>query len=135
MSDQDFFFDEDEKPASKAAEKTQKPAAKPAASKNAPAKAGASSAAPTGGGIELTWTVTALIAVVTLLLGVIVGYAIPKGSTVDTGTTGLTGTSGQQAPQLSPEQLQSGTLPEGHPNIGGTGGSTGTTGSAVTTGN
>jgi len=129
VSDQDFFFDEDEKPAQKAPGKTAKPGAK-----SAPVKSSKPAPSQTAGGIELTWTITALIAVVTLLLGVIVGYAIPKGSTVD--TTGTpTGQSQIQAPQLSPEEIQSGQLPAGHPDIGGMSGSGTTTGSAETTGN
>lgn len=131
MSDQDFFFDEDEKPAPKeapAAKPAPKPGPKPAG-KPAPAQKAAPASAParSSSAIEITWTVAALIAVVALLLGVIVGYAIPKGSssadTVQTTT----------APQLSPQQLQSGQLPPGHPDIGGAGASSGATGSATTT--
>ena len=123
MSDQDFFFDEDEKPADKSAKAPAKQTAKQPAKKAAPA------AAP--GGIELTWTVTALIGIVALLLGVIVGYAIPKGAQ-QVGTTGTTaGAAQQQAPQLSPDQMSSGELPAGHPDISGASG--GSTGSAETT--
>lgn len=135
MSDQDFFFDEEEKPAQK-----QTPASSKSGSKQTsagskpdnkqPAKVTPKSApAPQqSGGIELTWTVVALIGIVALLVGVIVGYAIPKGSTADS-----TGLPTQAAPQLSPDQLESGQLPPGHPNIGG--GSSAATGSATTTGN
>jgi len=108
VSDQDFFFDEDEKPAGKPA---QKQGSNPSA-KDVPVK-GKSASAPSGG-IELTWTITALIGVVALLLGVIVGYAIPKNAQEVTA-----GSPAQQtAPQLSPEQLSSGQLPSGHPDIG-----------------
>jgi len=116
VSDQDFFFDEDEQPATKAAEKG-KAAPPKAPAKGAPAKGGKAAPAQASGGIELTWTITALIGVVALLLGVIVGYSIPKSSSV--GTTGSTTTQQQVAPQLSPEEMQSGTLPEGHPDISG----------------
>lgn len=129
MSDQDFFFDEDEK----AAEKPAKRAGKSAATKSAPAKAAKAAPAQSSMGVELTWTTTALIAVVTLLLGVIIGYAIPKGATVSETATTPPGT--VAAPQLSPEQMQSGELPEGHPDIGAVGGSTGATGSTEATGN
>jgi hypothetical protein len=126
VSDQDFFFDEDEK----AAPKASKPAPKGSPAKTAkPApKQPTASAAPSSG-FELTWTITALIAVVTLLVGVIIGYAIPKGvQDVGTGTTSST-----SAPQLTPEQMSTGELPAGHPDI--TGMSSGATSSTTTTGN
>jgi len=110
VSDQDFFFDEDEKPA--------KPAASKSSPKSSSAKPAAKSAPAPSGGIELTWTVTALIGVVALLLGVIVGYAIPKGTDIASPDTTATQT-GTNAPQLTPEQLSSGQLPAGHPAIGG----------------
>ena len=118
MSDQDFFFDEDEKPA--------KPAAPKSSAKSSSGKPAAKSAPAPAGGVELTWTVTALIGVVALLLGVIVGYAIPKGTEIASPDT--TATQGQTtAPQLTPEQMSSGQLPAGHPSIGGaSGGATGT---------
>lgn len=129
MSDQDFFFDDE----ATTAEKPAKTASKPASKSAAPAKGGKAAPAQASGGVELTWTITALIAVVTLLLGVIVGYAIPRGAEGDQGAAPLNQI---QAPQLSPEEMQTGELPEGHPDIGAmTGGSTGTTGSAETTGN
>ena len=127
MSDQDFFFDEDEKPAEKPAAKAGSKQASKAPAKGAPAKA-AKNAPAQSGGLELTWTITALIAVVALLLGVIVGYAIPKsGATASDSAAPVTG---QEAPQLTPEQMSTGELPPGHPSIGG---STGATGSATTT--
>ena len=116
MSDQDFFFDEDEQPAAKAADKG-KAAPPKAPAKGAPAKGAKSAPAQASGGIELTWTITALIGVVALLLGVIIGYAIPNSSSVE--TTGSTTTQQQVAPQLTPEEMQSGTLPQGHPDISG----------------
>jgi len=125
VSDQDFFFDEDEK----GAEKPPKTASKQP-TKSTPSKAAKTAPAPSGG-IELTWTVTALVGIVALLLGVIIGYAIPKG-TQEVSVGAPSTTQEQQAPQLSPEQLSSGQLPPGHPSVGG---STGATGSATTTGN
>lgn len=120
MSDQDFFFDDEEQ---------SEPKAKEAAPKQTGKATAQGSASPSAlSGIELTWTVTGLIAVVALLLGVIVGYAIPKsGNTVGTVQTG---SAGQTAPQLTPEQMSSGQLPAGHPDIGGAAGAPGTTGAA-----
>ena len=61
-------------------------------------------------------TVAALIGVVALLLGVIIGIVIPSGGDSTPAPTATTG--GVSAPQLSPEQLESGSLPEGHPDVG-----------------
>ncbi len=138
MSDQDFFFDEEEAPATEKTSAGEKPSAKqpakglpPKASQSKTGPSKGATVAPPAGGIELTWTITALIGVVALLLGVIVGYAIPKNST---GT--VTGSPVQSAPQLTPEQVQTGELPEGHPDIGAmTGGSGAATESAPATGN
>jgi hypothetical protein len=121
VSDQDFFFDEDEQSA-------QKPAAKAAPAKGTAPKATAS--APAASAQSVTITVAALIGVVALLAGVIVGILLPVniGSSVPAPSTGIgTTTGGQAAPQLSPEQLQGGQLPAGHPQIGGTGGNGSTT--------
>ncbi len=132
MSDQDFFFDEDEKPSAK---KETKPAPKGGASssnarpaaKNAPAAAAPAS--------SVTYTVAALIAVAALLLGMIVGILLPVNvgsQTTATSNTGVSGpTGGTSAPALTNEQMQSGQLPAGHPAIGG---SSGATGSATSTG-
>jgi hypothetical protein len=129
VSDQDFFFDEDEKPS--------KPAPSKSSAKSSSAKPVATSAKSTSapaGGFELTWTITALIGVVALLLGVIVGYAIPKGADIASPTTP---TSTQtSAPQLTPEQLSTGELPAGHPSVGGaSGAATGSAAGTGTTGN
>jgi hypothetical protein len=121
VSDQDFFFEEDEKasekPASSAKQSGSKQPTK-SAPKSAPKSTPKSAAPQPSGGMELTWTVVALIAVVALLLGVIVGYAIPKGADSLTSDVPAATTS---APQLSPDQLKSGQLPAGHPAIGGAG--------------
>lgn len=118
MSDQDFFFDEedDAKPAAKAG-----PAGKtPRASQPAPAATGGSFFMQ-----SVTMAVTSLVAVIALLLGLIVGILIPTGgSTVPTGTPPVTA-----APALSEDQLNSGQMPAGHPDISGA-----ATESAATTG-
>jgi len=125
VSDQDFFFDEDEQP--KTAEKATVPAKKSGSG-------GTPTRPPAADGQSVTMTVAVLIGVVTMLLGVIIGLFIGRGMATPAvvapvGGTG-TGTTPQAAPQLSPEQLEGGELPEGHPDIGGggTGGSTETTG-------
>lgn len=113
MSDQDFFFDEDEQP--------KKDAGKSGGSKKAAATPAASSAATAEG---VSMTVMALVAVVAILVGIIIGIFVGRGlaaSTVPGVNTGapIQGGAGTEAPQLSPEQLQGGELPEGHPDIGG----------------
>jgi hypothetical protein len=131
VSDQDFFFDEDEKPEAKTQPKGA-PAKKPA---SPAAKGGRPAPASTAAGAEqsVSYTIAALIGVAALLLGVIIGILLPisvGGTQTATPDTGVTG-GAVSAPQLSPEQLNSGQLPPGHPNVGG--GSTGATGSATTT--
>jgi hypothetical protein len=125
VSDQDFFFDEDEQP---------KPAEKATAPTKKSGSSGSASRPPASGGEQsVSMTVAVLIGVVTMLLGVIIGLFIGRGMATPAvvAPTG-TGTTPQQqgAPQLSPEQLEGGQLPEGHPDIGGggMGGSTETTG-------
>lgn len=125
--DQDFFFDESEP----AKEET-----KPAAKKSAPAKGSSKAPAPAPAGEQMvTLTVTVLTGVVAVLIGVIIGIFVGRSMAAPvTGavpTTAGTGTT-EQAPQLTNEQMQSGELPAGHPQIGG-GASTGATGSATTT--
>lgn len=132
MSDQDFFFDEEEttvtgttetvKPPAKSG-KTPAPAARTSAPK--PRAAGPAVAKPAGGSAsffeqQVSITVASLMTVVGLLLGVIVGFLVaPDGGTVTTATPATTATdSSAAAPQLSDEQLSSGALPEGHPDIG-----------------
>lgn len=132
MSDQDFFFDEDEQP---------KQPAKQSAKSSDSTKSSTPAAAPSAPG-TVTTTVTALVGVVALLIGVILGIfvgqslagpSIPVTTSVPGQTGGAVGT--EQAPQLTPEQMQGGELPQGHPDIGSMGGgSTGATGSAETTG-
>jgi hypothetical protein len=135
VSDQDFFFDEDEQP--KAADKAAKPeATKSAAAKPSAKAAPAAPAAPAGQ--MVTTTVAGLIGVVALLAGLVIGILLPVGGTTPTASTqvpaAVTGT--QSAPQLTPEQLQGSELPPGHPDVGSMGGGSGAaTGSAETTSN
>lgn len=125
MSEQDFFFDEDEQVAEESAPKSAERPARAQAAKSAPA----ATAATTAQGISMT--VASLIGVVALLAGVVIGMLIPSGDNVPAPTaTGTTGTTGQ-APQLTQDQLDSGQLPAGHPNISGM--TSGTAGSQTTT--
>jgi len=117
VSDQDFFFDEDEKP-------TEKKSADKPARKSASGGASSKSAAPAAAAGERTvsMTVTALVGVVALLVGVIVGMFVqPGNSTPD--TTAITPGQVQSAPQLSDEQIQQG-LPPGHIPVEGAEGQT-----------
>lgn len=126
MSEQDFFFDEEE-----TAEASTKETAKPSTkSGSTPAPAARKSAAkpatpkPTGGSgsffeQQVSITIASLMTVIGLLIGVIVGFLVaPDGGTVTTATPTATATDSEAtAPQLTDEQLSSGTLPEGHPDI------------------
>ncbi len=116
MSDQDFFFDEEEAA----------PAPKPRQSRSA-SRAKSAPAAPeresSGGGSffaqDVSMSIAALMSVIALLLGVIVGIVIPdQGGSTTTGTTQTSTEQGAPAPELTEEQLNAG-LPEGHPDISG----------------
>ncbi len=113
MSDQDFFFDDEEQAA-------EKPAAKQASGhQSAPAprpKAVAPASAQ-----SVTVTVAGLIGVVALLVGVIIGILIPTGQQEAGSPAGGLPSAIQPAPPLSDEAMQGG-MPEGHPDIGGMGG-------------
>ncbi|HET6351601.1 MAG TPA: hypothetical protein VFG89_05680 [Coriobacteriia bacterium] len=125
MSDQDFFFDEDEQP--KDVEPVKVSAPKPAKAKAAAA------AAPAAQGVSVA--IASLIGVIALLAGLIVGILLPIGGTPATSATNTPSSpAGQTAPQLSNEQMQSGQLPSGHPDISGMSGSTGTSGTSGSTG-
>lgn len=130
MSDeQDFFFDEEtEQPVkeTKASSKTTK------SGRSAKAAAEEPVSEPASGGLfsqDVTMGVAAMMAVVALLVGLIIGILLPSGSAVPTTGTAAPisttpGASGQQAPPL-PEGTDTNQLPPGHPNIGGgAGGST-----------
>jgi hypothetical protein len=121
VSDQDFFFDEDEAPAEKPAAKS---VAKPGGAKAQASAPRTKTAAVPAGAQSVTMTVAGLIGVVALLVGIIVGILIPTGGTqVTSPTTGVPsmGTGGTQAPPLSEQDLQ-GEMPPGHPPIGDMGG-------------
>ncbi len=121
MSDQDFFFDEDETveeapPAKGESKRSSTSAGKSAARASAPAAA--------AGTQTVSMTVAALIGVVTLLLGVIIGIFIPAGGTSNLPAPTNNGTQSMPAPELSPEALESGELPPGHPPLDSMGGGT-----------
>ncbi|MDZ4178398.1 MAG: hypothetical protein U1E29_04075 [Coriobacteriia bacterium] len=109
MSDQDFFFDEDETSAETNAgastAKRETEASKPAARVASPAAAIQS----------VSMMVAVLIGVVALLAGVIIGILIPSGTPNVPAPNTIGGGAAAPAPQLSPEQLQGGDLPPGHP--------------------
>ncbi|MCL4499034.1 MAG: hypothetical protein M1335_02160 [Chloroflexi bacterium] len=129
----DFFEDDvvEEKPA----------AAKKSAPKKGNMKAAAAKAAKGGDGggisnsfniginVDLTWVV--IIAIAALAIGWM-GHAAFLGRTVDNSTSVQYNSSGQagSAPALSQQTLdqykKNGTLPSGHPNISGSGTTTGT---------
>ena len=119
MSDQDFFFDEDEKPAAKAQ-------AKKAGS--APVKTAAKATAPPADFVappasSVTMTIAVLVGVIGILVGAIIGIFIGRSlGTTNIGTApgviAPASTNASAAPQLSPDQLNSGELPAGHPSIG-----------------
>jgi hypothetical protein len=109
VSDQDFFFDEDDKSAKSAGKDTTKKASSPAPRSAAPAPAQ-----------TVTMTVAILIGVIGILLGAVIGLFVGKSMAVPAVVLpGAGGTTTQQAPQLTPEQLQGGELPAGHPAVGG----------------
>lgn len=71
-------------------------------------------------------TIAALMTVIGLLVGVIVGFLVaPDSATVSSGTpaTSTTTDSGATAPALSEDELSSGAMPEGHPDISSMGAS------------
>lgn len=123
--DQDFFFDEEETVEEAPAAKSAKAPAKSAA--KAPAATSVATAVQT-----VTVTVAALIGVVALLAGVIVGILLPVGGSNSVPAPTTTGVSAT-APELTPEELEGGALPEGHPDISGMEGSAPVTGSAPAT--
>jgi len=117
VSDQDFFFDEEEEAAVKPAPaSTAKGAGRPATKSPAP-QPRQSTPASSGGFFDqsVSMAVAALMTVIGLLVGVIGGFLIaPDGGTA----TMSPATSNQPAPALSEDQIQSGDLPQGHPDIG-----------------
>lgn len=130
MSDQDFFFDEDETPAAPAAEKP----ARPAAPAPARASTGAGTSATPLMEQSVSMMVAGMIGVVCLLAGVLIGVLIPAGATAPSSPASINNSGlGQPAPQLSPDQIDQG-LPQGHPDISGVqGGNTTAAPDATTT--
>jgi hypothetical protein len=123
VSDQDFFFDDDEKPAAKSDNKTAKKAGAPAsrpASKGTPAPAPAQS---------VTMTMAILFAVIGVLLGVVIGLFV--GNMLNPVGTNAVAPAATVAPTLTQDQLNSGQLPAGHPAI--TGGASSTPAPSKTT--
>ena len=121
MSDQDFFFDEEGEASAPPAKDSSTTGAKstPASAPRSPARQAAATS-PAFFEQSVSMMVAALMTVVGLLVGVIVGFVLAPGGTVGGGAIS-TGTQ-VPAPQLSPEQLESGDLPPGHPAIGEAGG-------------
>ena len=132
MSDQDFFFDEDETPAKSAAKKSA-PAAKSSSSR--PVSAAAAPVATQ----SVSMAIAMLIGVIALLVGVIGGIFVGKGLASGTGSlpsATATGSGSTSAPSLSNEQIQNAEtngLPAGHPDISKMGGNA-TSSTATTTG-
>lgn len=130
MSDKDFFFDEDETQ-DQAPVKGDKTEAKTSGRRGSAARTEtdpvenypAPSSSVSFGMQSVSMTVAALIGVVALLTGVIIGMFIPGGPTAGMGTSGMPvgGAPPVSAPQLTPEQLEGGQLPPGHPPLGGMG--------------
>ena len=115
MSDQDFFFDEDEKPA----KTTGSSGSKQTASSAPKGSAAAASAAPVSAQ-PVSMTIAILIGVIGILLGAVIGLFIGRSLAAPSAlNTPTTVAPTESAPQLTPEQLQGGELPQGHPNIGG----------------
>ncbi|MDO9556454.1 MAG: hypothetical protein Q7J82_02570 [Coriobacteriia bacterium] len=132
MSDQDFFFDEEEEatPASKSVARPAK------SSKPAPKATAATTASPSVLDRDVSMTVAALMAVIALLLGVIIGLVIPTSGVGGTASTPAATSSDANvaAPQLTEDQLGTGELPAGHPDISSMGAeSTATPASGETT--
>lgn len=127
MSDQDFFFDEEDrsKPSAKASASAKTP------SPNRPVTPARASFFEQ----SVSMSIAALMAVIALLVGVIVGFVIPTGGATPSVTTTTTAVTTETAPQLTEDQLNSGSLPAGHPDLSGMTSGTVTTGSATTTGN
>jgi flagellar basal body-associated protein FliL len=111
VSDQDFFFDEEEEaaPAPKRAERSAKsakpaPTAQPAASQSVFSQ-------------DVSMSVAALMAVIALLIGVIIGIVLPVGGSGSATPAATSSGAVVPAPQLTEDQLNTGELPAGHPDI------------------
>ncbi|HEY3317498.1 MAG TPA: hypothetical protein VGK50_03640 [Coriobacteriia bacterium] len=134
MSDQDFFFDEeDEKPAkAEKAAPAKAPGRKASAATSSPAAKTPSRPAPASGGgsffdQEVNMGIASLVVVIALLLGMLLGVFIGQSRANNAALLNVpaaTNTGGGSAPPLSQDQLKSGQLPAGHPSIGATGSTT-----------
>jgi len=118
VSDQDFFFDEDEKPAKSGGNAPVKKTG------SSPSRTGSKSAASSAGtsasGQSVSMTIAILMAVIGVLLGAVIGLFVGRSMAVPAvATVGAGAATTQQAPQLTPDQLNSGELPAGHPSVGG----------------
>ncbi len=115
MSDQDFFFDDEETPAeAKEPKKAEPEASKPQARGRASGKHTSAAAGPP----TVTMTVAGLIGVIALLIGVIIGVVIPTGASTPISPAGMPAGMGDgEARPLSPEEMQSGQMPPDHPDI------------------
>lgn len=136
MSEKDFYFDEDDTEDSKPIEKAkakepaEAPAEKAAPKARAPkatAERPTPATAPVAGLTlqSVSMTVAALIGVVALLVGVIIGMFLPGQQPASgpppTGDAPAA-MGGAPAPQLTEDQLQGGQLPPGHPPLDQMGG-------------
>jgi hypothetical protein len=131
LSDQDFFFEDEEADTTEKTE-AKKPAAKNgAASKAAPKAASkpvvkaepAEKAEQAASGSffdqSVTMAMASLIAVIALLVGVIGGFLLGGSNTAgEVPASSAVAPAGTTAPQLTPEQMNSGKLPQGHPTVG-----------------
>jgi hypothetical protein len=112
----DDFFEEEETPKVK---RTSKKTAKKAVSEKAKKQsAEVQSVIPQQ--VDLTWTIA--LVVVAFVVGFLIrGLFIPAGASYRSPTQGFNPPGGgQYAPALTPEQMEKGELPAGHPPIGGT---------------
>ncbi|TDB38707.1 MAG: hypothetical protein D9V44_03190 [Actinobacteria bacterium] len=128
MSDQDFFFDEEE---------DAKPTPKKAQGKQG--QTPARSAAPAQASFfaqDVPMLIAALMTVIALLVGLLVGLVIPTGGQAGVSNTAQTGAAvgAGTAPQLTQDQINSGQIPPNHPDLSGMTGSGTASGSASATG-
>jgi hypothetical protein len=144
VSDQDFFFDEDE--AKPAAKTTPKPATKSAstdksasAAKSAPAAKPDAAVAASDAGTPIfdqsvTMAIAALLMVIALLVGIIIGFFLggamtPAPAATATDVAPITATdpgTGATPGQLTQEQINAG-MPAGHVPVDAAGTATATT--------
>lgn len=135
MEDDDLFFEDDvaeETPAQPAAKGSTKTASKAPAGKAAASKAAGGSPAPPRPqegdeeepGATMSVTIAVLGMIVALLIGFILGVVVEQ-RRIQAAPAGLSAAGGAGAPALTPQQLQQGQLPAGHPNFGNIGGGAG----------